>query len=225
MGRPPIGKVAMTATERVHRFRAKHRADKPKPGATDSTTLRGLEAEIAREREAWREKLEAAAEKFRQLRAKFVKIEAELAHADETAKAQQQKLEARIRELEAELAALKAELADSVGARFAPGQREPTKPKAEKPPLPLDEERDRQIKGLKTRVRNLTSELHAQREWHRRKADGSMSFQTMSAIAKALHPEQREHWTRAELDAALDEACKAFMAWKADKDKARRRDR
>jgi len=214
MGRPPIGKVAMTGAERVHRFRAKHRADKPKPGATDSTTLRGLEAEIAREREAWREKLEAAAEKFRQLRAKFVKIEAELAHADETAKAQRQKFEARIRELEVEL-----------GARFAPRQREPTKPKAEKPPLPPDEERDRQIKGLKTRVRNLTSELHAQREWHRRKADGSMSFQTMSAIAKALHPEQREHWTRAELDAALDEACKAFMAWKADKDKARRRDR
>jgi hypothetical protein len=29
MGRPPIGKVAMTSTERVHRFRAKHRTKKP----------------------------------------------------------------------------------------------------------------------------------------------------------------------------------------------------
>src|SRR5215472_2743128 len=43
MGRPPIGKVAMTSTERVHRFRAKHRSGKPQ---TKHETKQ-LEAEIA----------------------------------------------------------------------------------------------------------------------------------------------------------------------------------
>jgi hypothetical protein len=37
--------------------------------------------------------------------------------------------------------------------------------KIEKPPLPPDEGRERIIKGLKTRVRNLTAELHYTREW------------------------------------------------------------
>jgi len=62
MGRPPIGKRAMTSTERVHRFRAKHR--KPEPETKPETKLaeiasavapleariRELEAELARER-------------------------------------------------------------------------------------------------------------------------------------------------------------------------------
>src|SRR5215472_11826857 len=43
MGRPPIGKVAMTSTERVHRFRAKHRADKP---AAKSGSAAAAAAEI-----------------------------------------------------------------------------------------------------------------------------------------------------------------------------------
>jgi hypothetical protein len=57
MGRPPIGKVAMTSTERVHRFRAKHRQDKPetKPETKQSAALEArvheLEAELARERQ------------------------------------------------------------------------------------------------------------------------------------------------------------------------------
>jgi hypothetical protein len=121
---------------------------------------------------------------------------------------------ARMHGLEGEVAALKAELALSVGGRFALQQR--SKPKAEKPPLPPDEERDRQIKGLKTRVQNLRSQLHAEREWHRHKADGSMSFQTMSAISKALHPDADPGKTE------RDQAYKLFTAWKADRDKARR---
>src|SRR5262249_8215353 len=63
MGRPPIGKHAMSSTERVHRFRAKQRATKPetkhetKPSATDGAKvaalharIRELEAELASER-------------------------------------------------------------------------------------------------------------------------------------------------------------------------------
>jgi len=53
MGRPPIGKVAMTSTERVHRFRAKQRADKPetkpetKPATDTLLRFAKLKARIA----------------------------------------------------------------------------------------------------------------------------------------------------------------------------------
>jgi hypothetical protein len=112
----------------------------------------------------------------------------------------------------AEIAALKAELHDALGARFTPRPRA-AKPKPERPPLPPDEERDRQIKSLKTRVRNLTAELLAMREW---KGDGSrMSFTTMSAIAKCLHPDHTPS------EAQRAEAIRLFTAWKSDKDKVR----
>jgi hypothetical protein len=49
MGRPPIGKVAMTATERSHRFRAKQRAEQPatKRNESDAATIAALNARIA----------------------------------------------------------------------------------------------------------------------------------------------------------------------------------
>jgi hypothetical protein len=139
--------------------------------------------------------------------------------------------EARIRELEKELAVaqkggqgeyiLSLERENSALRGQLERERKPAKPKAEKPPLPPDEVRDRQIKSLKTRVQNLTYELSAEREWHIQKADGRMSFQTMSLIAKVLHPDTRKQVTEAQ----TDEACKAFTAWKADKDGAKRRGR
>jgi hypothetical protein len=133
-----------------------------------------------------------------------------------------------------EIAALKARIAELEAARgqgeyileierensWLRGQlereRKPAKPKADKPPLPPDEIRDRQIKSLKTRVRNLQAELYASREWHTGKADGNMSFQTMSAISKVLHPDREP----SETDRV--EACKAFNSWKADRDASHR---
>jgi cell division protein FtsB len=50
MGRPPIGKVAMTGAERVHRYRAKHRKEKPRNEARIvqlETRVARLEARIA----------------------------------------------------------------------------------------------------------------------------------------------------------------------------------
>jgi hypothetical protein len=171
MGRPPLGKIAMTSTERSRRHRLKHRPEQPTSRPSNDATL---------------------------------------AHIAE--------LEREVARLAAENAALKAELHDTIMAssRFAPKQR---KPKTERPPLPPDEERDRIIKGLKTRVQNLRLELHYTREWHKGKADGSMSFQTMSAIAKTLHPD------RTPSEAERAEACKLFTAWKSDRDKARRQAR
>jgi hypothetical protein len=44
MGRPPIGKVAMTATERSHRYREKHGTSATH---TAAATLARLEARVA----------------------------------------------------------------------------------------------------------------------------------------------------------------------------------
>jgi hypothetical protein len=81
---------------------------------------------------------------------------------------------------------------------------------------------DAEIKRLKARIRKLEQEaidlrLEAAAARQPRKADG-MSFQTMSKIARVLHPDTRDDATERD----KDEACKLFTAWKADKDKARR---
>ena len=54
---------------------------------------------------------------------------------------------------------------------------------------------------------------------------GGMPRATETAIIKALHPDQRQHMTRAELDAALDTAGKLFNAWMDSKDRAQRKGR
>jgi hypothetical protein len=86
--------------------------------------------------------------------------------------------------LKAELAAAKARIAELHRA-LAEAERKLIKPKVEKPPLPPDEQRERTIKGLRTRVRNLTDQLQAVA------GRGSMSFKTMSAIAKALDSDRQ----------------------------------
>jgi|SRR6516225_3265543 hypothetical protein len=136
-------------------------------------------------------------------------------------------LEARIRELEAELVheRTRTKMLESGLQNLRRQQRVERPPKAAKPPLPPDEARDQRIKALTTQVRNLKTELRIVRQHFDSEIAerGGMNFQTMSAIAKALHSDYRKHLTRAELDAELDEACKLFTSWKADKDKARRR--
>jgi hypothetical protein len=188
MGRPPIGKVAMTGAERTRLYRLKHATAKPRPKLSTDNAAATIDT-----------------------------LQKKLATA-----------EARIAEQAAEVARLKDELyaarMESVGERFAP-KRRAAKPKTEKPPLPPDEERERIIKGLRTRVRNLMSELHATRE-HAREVQsktGGMDFQTMSALAKALHPDHKS--SAAEWEALRDKAFKLFTAWKADSDKARRQAR
>src|SRR5262245_29818320 len=53
MGRPPIGKVAMTGAERVRRFRAKQRPDKPETkrnetgGAVGTAEIAALKRQLA----------------------------------------------------------------------------------------------------------------------------------------------------------------------------------
>jgi chromosome segregation ATPase len=87
--------------------------------------------------------------------------------AQKLAQAEQQlaAAKARILNLEDEIAALRGALAHE-------RKRHAAKPKAEKPAPTPDEARDRQIKALKTRMRNIMSELHAAREWRRGGLDG-----------------------------------------------------
>jgi hypothetical protein len=210
MGRPPIGKVAMTATERVHRFRAKQRVDKPetkletKPSATDRVVA-ALEAELERERVA------------------HIKTLAKLEQVAKAAVPAFDELTVRVAALEAELSRerTRSKMFEAGLQNLRRQQRARSKSKAERPPLAPDEERDRQIKALKTRVRNLTAELHHTREHNDSKIahDGGMNFRTMSAIANVLHPDRQPSETE------RAEACRLFTAWKADKDKARRQGR
>ncbi len=174
MGRPPIGKTAMTDAERMRRYRLKHGTAKPvtkpvtKPAGTDAALAQELAAAKAR----------------------IAALELEREQRANAAKAAPRDKDDRIAELEEEIRALQLHI------RFGP-KRRPAEPKAEKPPLPPDEERDRIIKGLKTRVRNFTFELHAVRE-HAKEVQGKtggMDFQTMSAIAKCLFPDQRDNAT------------------------------
>jgi predicted nucleic acid-binding Zn-ribbon protein len=121
MGRPPVGKTAMTAAERMRRYRLKHAAAKPaaKPGAdTAAATIAALRKELA---------------------AAKAGVSNAAASPDHAALVQELKAaKARIEDLLDEIAALKAELHDTIAAssRFA---SKPAKPKVEKPPLPPDE--------------------------------------------------------------------------------------
>ena len=127
------------------------------------------------------------------------------------------KLDEELAQAKQEISALKAELADTVGARFAPKQRA-AKPKAEKPPLPPDEARDKKIKALTTENKNLKQHILYLLE-HSRDGSGSMNFATQSAIAKCLHPDRAP----SETDRAT--ACRLFTSWKADNAKAQRKGR
>jgi hypothetical protein len=135
---------------------------------------------------------------------------------------------ARVRELEAtlqardkQIAALKAELVDTVEqARASRDERKrpAAKPKAERPPLPPDEARDKKIKALTTENRNLKKKMIDLSIWYTEAlaTTGGMNFATQSAIAKCLHPD-KDPPTNEE----RNEAFKLFSAWKSDNRAAR----
>jgi hypothetical protein len=152
------------------------------------------------------------AERQRRYIAKLKKAaKAGVSNADHAALAQElAAAKARIAELE------EVEKAMLLGARAHVHERREAKPKVEKPPLPPDEERDRIIKGLRTRVRNLTAELQETVSWASQRL-GIMSRETRIAIDKVLHPDNKPS------EADKDRACKGWNAWKNDYDKARRR--
>jgi hypothetical protein len=120
-------------------------------------------------------------------------------------------LKARILDLEDANAALRGALAHERKQHAAAA-----KPKAEKPPLPPDEARERIIKGHRTRVRNLEAKM---RSFYARASHGHMPRETRTAIDWVLQPDQRRNATEAHWDRAV----KGWNAWKNASDKARRR--
>jgi len=109
---------------------------------------------------------------------------------------------ARIAELEAELRAEREASLGQAQAFCDEMKRRGAKPKTGMP-VPPDEERERRIKALTTRVRNLRGELAAAY------AQGAMSRATYVLIAKCLHPDQRDNASAAE----RNEAAARFIGW------------
>ena len=214
MGRRPIGERAMTAAEKQRRYRERH--SQPKPAQVDGEVER-LRAENA----DLRAKLAGALERkpavddgeVEHLKARIAELEVKLARkpADH---AEVEQLKARIKALEAyEIAVLKGE------ARLAFKRYEPAKPKAEKPPLPPDEVRDRRIKALTTEVRNLKAQLRASAQHYAEAIEkaGGMPRETRIAIDKCLHPDGNA--SEADKGAAI----RGWNAWKNTNDKAKRK--
>ena len=133
--------------------------------------------------------------------------------------------------LKKELARAKARITEMAHESIAQAQafrdeirRRAAKPKAKKPPLPPDEERDRIIKGLKTRLRNCVSELHTLREWAKSKAGTAMPlpFELRSGLLKILHPETKLSDIT---DAYRVATYKRLTAWESEQDTERNKAR
>jgi uncharacterized protein YdcH (DUF465 family) len=120
---------------------------------------------------------------------------------------------------DAEITQLREELAITK-LMLVKAERKLAAAKAKPPPLPPDARRDAHIAKLKTQIENLKKKLHQVEGYNLKMTEaGGMSFRTMSLIAKVLHPDTRKQVTEAD----LDEACKAFTAWKGIKAWAERR--
>jgi hypothetical protein len=204
MGRPPIGKVAMSGVERVKRWRLKHPANKPAPtkrAAPDSDAI-----------------AKAVADAVAPLRARIRELDAELARERALRVEAEAKVDARSN-ARPEPPPLPRTSEELLARRTAERERVAAKPKAEKPPLPPDEQRERRIAALTTRVRNLTGELNHFKKWHESEMQerGGMSFTTRAAISKALRDD------RETTDAERDHALKLFNAYISDGRKAGKR--
>jgi chromosome segregation ATPase len=202
MGRPPLGERALTPAEKMRRYRERKFGNKPPRRAEADLEIAQLKARIAeleREVAQLRESLATARLRARQDARPRA---APLPHSVTGWDALKQRAQGERR---AKLAAMKAARADE--PPLSPSEREEL------------EKASAQIKSLKTRVQNLRVELHHVRGHYDSKIAqaGGMNFQTMSAIAKTLHPD------RVPSEAERAEACKLFTAWKADNSGAKRR--
>jgi phage shock protein A len=197
MGRPPIGKTAMSGAERMRRLRAKRPVTKPvtKPDTADTAKLEAriheLEDELARERDR-RESAEAKAKTA--------------AHQDAGA------LEDRLKRFEIENAMVRKAL--RVAEAHAKKLQE-AKPRAPRPVMPESEA----VARLNKTIKELRSEIKHIRQWHDNEMSrkGKMPLETFRAVVRCLHPQSRGDATPKQ----IDEACGLFMEWKKDQDKAK----
>lgn len=96
-----------------------------------------------------------------------------------------------------------------IGYRREIARLEAEAAKLQKPALPPDEARDRQIKGLKTTNQNLRGKLRYM-EQHYQEAialAGGMTRETQNAIDWVLQPDQRDNATTAVASAASAMRC------------------
>jgi hypothetical protein len=219
MPRKPIGDEAMTATERVRRYRERQRAARPDASLTDRQKLAQARAEIGRLRQQLAAAVSAkkpASTAGAAPAAEIAALRAEIEQLRKTGPSDQKRPDMdlslaskRVRELEQiELPRLRQRI------RTLEAERDAAKPRPDPDSLLAS-----QIKGLRTQNRNLRAELAHVREFHKAELlkHGRMDFTTKSRIAKVLHPDAMPG------DADREAAYKAFTAWASDSKAASRR--
>src|SRR5262245_31096910 len=175
MGRPPIGKVAMTSTERVHRFRAKHRTGKPE-------TKRN-ETEIAR------------------LKARIRELEAALAHGEgqvtRSTRGGTRMEFTEVGRLRAEIGRLKSDIIKL--KRML--QEEPDAAKLRKKVIDQQVEMASMRQVMK-KIAKERDKYVRRRQPKYREAEKLLTRQSYNVTIKALHPDRTPHVTPAEKAAA-----------------------
>jgi hypothetical protein len=193
MGRPPIGKTAMGATERWRRWYAKQRTTRSNETRQagersfaaevaavkrDNAILREQVATLIRERDEAREARQTKSNETRQAperSKKFAADEVLLAGFRRDNDALRQQVMAMTRELDEARATLKDRPTD-------PDQR--------------IAELERQLKAARTRIRNLT--LEAAQAWQAAQSEGTtIKKSDLNAIRRALHSDKEPSPTRA----------------------------
>jgi hypothetical protein len=202
-------RIAELERERDH-YKALAEQGVPLRNAEDGPRVRELGRELAQTKGRVAELLaqaQADAKEIARLKARAAELEAKSSKRSEPPP-----LPSTAEEWAARKAAIAAERKQ---------KRAEKPPKPPKPPLPPDEVRDRRIKAQATEIRNLKAQLRHEIE-HQAKMEetGIMSFATMSAISRCLHPDKEPPSVELRAD-----ALKRFNAWKGDSNKARRKAR
>jgi chromosome segregation ATPase len=180
MGRPPIGNQAMTSTERSRRRRERLRTEQPatehatKP---DATKLNGPATKLSEQEMIDAVKFHVAAGDKAEATARQL-LQKARADLDKLA-ARNDALHASLKQKEYDIGMLERELrrAEAVIAKL--------KAKPQQPPRPPREPSEIET-GLRTQVRNLTTELQHLRE----KRPDKMSRPTYAKIQSCLHTDK-----------------------------------
>ena len=180
MGRPPIGKIAMTGAERVRRFRVKHGTDKPAKTSGSAADIAALKRELAQ-----------AHKRIAELERRG---EGQLTRSRREEHGEVGRLRAEVVKLKSDIIKLKAML-----------QEEPDAAKLRKKVVDQQVEMAsmrRAMKQIAKQRDEYQSRVKAYTQLKHREARGLLTRKTYGDIIKALHSDRSKQVDSSELAAA-----------------------